>query len=88
MCKKDKTDPDRIRYVKQRNEYNVLKRKEKNDYLRDLIIFYRNNCKKLWQTINEINGKNRNKQDYININGIKTYNKYDIAERFCTFLVK
>ena len=84
----NKSDPKLISYVKHRNLLNSLKRKAKFAHYKELIVSYKNNSKKLWQTINEITGKSKNKKttvEYININGIQTYNKNDIANGFCNY---
>ena len=89
--KRDKQDIAYINYVKHRNKLNSIKRKAKMAYYKNEIIKYKNDSKKLWKVINDITGKCRNKldsTDYININGIKTYNKEIIANEFCKFFSK
>ena len=85
---KDKNHALYASYKTYRNNYNSIKRKAKFLYIHNQINEYKNNGKKLWKIINGIIGKCKNKQtciDYININGIRTYNNKLIADHFCTF---
>ena len=86
--KKSKGDSIYDKYIEQRNKLRSLKRKAKLDHFRNLLNEYRNDSKRLWSTINSLTGKIKNKNDsleYITINGIKNYNKQNIANGFCDF---
>jgi endonuclease V-like protein UPF0215 family len=85
---KNKNDIAFQNYITYRNKYNSLKRKAKISYFHNKINEYKNDGNKMWKVINELTGKCRNKQsslNYINIEGIKTYNKELIANHFCIF---
>jgi hypothetical protein len=86
--KKTKGDPIYDKYIEQRNKLGSIKRKAKFKHYQTLINNYKSDSKRLWKTINELTGKCKNKSDsidYININGIKTYNNENISNGFCEF---
>jgi endonuclease V-like protein UPF0215 family len=75
-------------YVNERNKINYLKRKVKYEYYVNKIYEFKNEGKKMWSILNDVLGKHKNKHNsiaYININGIKSYNKRDIANEFCKY---
>lgn len=84
----NKTSDVYKKYIKYRNTYNKLKRLSKFKYYNDRINTFRNNSKKLWNIINTIIGKQRNKSglpDYICTEGVKMYNPLNICNEFCTY---
>ena len=86
--KKHKEDQLFKNYIEQRNKLNSLKRTAKLQYYKNSVIIYKNNSKKLWTVINEITRKQKSKSnviDYINVDGIQTYNKFDFSNAFCKF---
>lgn len=86
--KRSKEDVSYKKYVYERNKLNYLKRKVKHEYYTNKIQEFKNEGKKMWSILNDIIGKHRNKRDcinYINIDGVKTYNKIDIGNAFCKY---
>jgi hypothetical protein len=85
---KNKNDITYQNYITYRNKYNSLKRKAKVTYFQNKIDEYKKEGKKMWKIINELTGKCKNKQsslNYINIEGIKTYNKELLANHVCSY---
>jgi hypothetical protein len=85
---RNKNDEVYEKYIRERNKLNSLKRKTKFSYSKNKIYEFKNDGKKLWGVMNELIGKCKNKRDsinYINIEGIKTYNKEIIANAFCKY---
>jgi hypothetical protein len=75
-------------YKRYRNKLNSLKRTARFSYYKTKILEYKQNGKKMWKLMNEIIGKNNNKLDsleYINIDGIRNYNKKQIVDGFSDF---
>ena len=75
----------RLKYKESRNLLNRLKRRSKLLFYQNKCIEFRNNSKRLWQIINELSGKIRNKSTVINwikINDIKTYSSKKITNEF------
>ena len=73
------------KYKTERNLLNKLKRKSKIYYYRFKCVEYRNNTKKLWQIINEVSGKIRDKSSVIHcikIENVKTYSSTKITNEF------
>ena len=72
-------------YKTERNLLNKLKRKSKIYYYRFKCVEYRNNAKKLWQIINEVSGKIKDKSSVIHcikIENVKTYSSAKITNEF------
>ena len=85
---KDKTTELINIYKTERNLLNKLKRKSKLYYYRFKCVEYRNNAKKLWQIINEVSGKIKDKSTVINcikIDNVKTYSSIKITNEFSKF---
>ena len=64
---------------------NRVKQKAKLSYYNDKFVEYKNNAHKLWQVVNQIIGKHKNKKsiiDYLTIQGVKYYNEIDINNAF------
>ena len=84
----DATKYDHIYYKDYRNCLRKLKRYVKTKYHNDLCIKYKSDTKKLWRVINQASGKLINKSASIhclNVNGIKIFEKKQIAEEFASF---
>ena len=78
-----------IKYVNYRNQYNSLKRYTKKDFYYKQIEFYKNSSKKLWNILNKVIGKTRNKMELPtkikNTRGILVHGSLAIANTFCDF---
>ena len=77
-------------YKSYRNMLNRVKWKAKLSYSNDKFVEYKNNACKLWQVVNLIIGKHKNKQsiiDYLTIEGVKYYNEIDINNAFGKYFV-
>ncbi len=77
-----------MEYIKYKNIFNKLKRQSKRNYFSNLLHTYKNDIKKTWKVLNNITGKNSNKQKisetFIN-NGAQTSNPILIAQGFCDY---
>jgi hypothetical protein len=77
-----------IKYKLYRNRLNHILRVTERTYYQGKIEEYKSNLRKSWKIINEvINRKKRNyvKNDYININGLRTSDPKLIADHFNRF---
>ena len=75
-------------YKKGRNLLNRFKQSAMQTYYKTKCINYKNNTKKLWQVINQMISKCKNSDSiipFISINGIKTNNPKQIANKFGSF---
>jgi hypothetical protein len=85
---KDKNDNIYTKYIEYRNKFKTLKRNAKQNYYKSKILEYKQEGKHMWKIMNELIGKSKNKLDcidYVNVNGIKNYNKKQIADCFGSF---
>ena len=81
----DKSEHLTDTYKTERNLLNKLKRNSKLFYYRNKCVEYKSNTKKLWQIINEVSGKIKDKSTVINcikINNVKTYSSTKITNEF------
>ena len=63
-----------IEYKNYKNMSNRVKQKAKLSYYNDKFVEYKNNACKMWQVVNHIIGKHKNKQsiiDYLTIELVK-----------------
>ena len=77
--------------IELRNQLTRLKRRSKILYYQNLCLDYRNNSKKLWQIINEVSGKIKDKSSVIEclkINNIRTYSSKKITNKFGSYFSK
>ena len=82
---------DKENYKTHRNLLTRLKRRSKMLYYQNLCLDYRNNSKKLWQIINEVSGKIKDKSSVIEclkINNIRTYSSSKITNEFGNYFSK
>ena len=82
---KDKSEHLTNTYKTEHNLLNKLKRNSKLFYYRNKCVEYRSNTKKLWQIINEVSGKIKDKSTVINcikIKNVKTYSSIKITNEF------
>ena len=73
------------KYKAERNLLNKIKRKSKIHYYQFKCVEYRKNTKKLWQIINEVSGKIKDKSSVIHcikIENVKTYSSAKITNEF------
>ena len=78
-------------YKTHRNLLTRLKRRSKMLYYQNLCLDYRNNSKKLWQVINEVSGKIKDKSsliEFLKINNIITYSSNKITNEFGNYFSK
>ena len=78
-------------YKEFRNIYNRTKRAMMKKYYSDKSSEYRTNTKKLWELINSIIGKNKNKGCsilYLTVEGVKIFSRKMFAEEFAKFYSK
>ena len=86
--KSDVTPEIRDKYVKYRNYYNRLKRSAKMNYYKQQVEESKTNTKMLWQTINAVINKKKNKGSiipFITVDGIRIYDSNKIADEFGKF---
>ena len=82
---------DHKKYIKERNLLNSLKRKSKISYYKNKLHALKNDGKKMWGVMNELIGKSKRKMknlEYLDINGVKIYNKKEIANLFCKYFTE
>ena len=73
-------------YCNYRNLFNKIVQKSKTSYYKNIFTNFKHNTKKIWDTINELQAKRKNKMDYpIEINGEKLLNQSDVANEFNKF---
>ena len=81
--------PNHVKYVNYRNQYNRLKRFSKKDFYYKQIEYHKNSSKKLWNILNKVIGKTRNKMELPNkikdTRGILVHGSLAIANTFCDF---
>ena len=84
----DATEIEQKRYKNFRNMYNQTKRAMMKKYYSDKSSEYRTNTKKLWELMNSVIGKNKNRGcsiSHLTIDGFKIFNNKMIAEEFAKF---
>ena len=84
----DATEIEQKRYKNFRNMYNRTKRAMMKKYYSDKSSEYRTNTKKLWELMNSVIGKNKNRGcsiSHLTIDGFKIFNNKMIAEEFAKF---
>ena len=78
-----------VKYTIYRNKFNSLKRVAKKDYYLRKILNFKNDSKKLWQLLNSVVGKTRNKLDLPDkikdANDVLVHGSVAIANTFCKF---
>ena len=78
-----------VKYTTFRNKFNSLKRAAKKDYYLKQILNFKNDSKKLWQLLNSVVGKTRNKLDLPDkikdANDVLVHGSAAIANTFCKF---
>ena len=82
------TENEKKSYKEFRNIYNWTKRAMMKKYYSDKSSEYRTNTKKLWELMNSIIGKNKNKGcsiSYLTVEGVKIFSRKMIAEEFTKF---
>ena len=82
------TEHEKKSYKEFRNIYNQTKRAMMKKYYSDKSSEYRTNTKKLWELMNSIIGKNKNKGcsiSYLTIEGVNIFSRKMIAEEFAKF---
>ena len=82
------TEIEKKSYKEFRNIYNQTKRAMMKKYYSDKSSEYRTNTKKLWELMNSIIGKNKNKGcsiSHLTVEGVEIFNKKMIAEEFAKF---
>ena len=82
------TETEKKSYKEFRNIYNQTKRAMMKKYYSDKSSEYRTNTKKLWELMNSVIGKNKNKGcsiSHLTVEGVKIFNKKMIAEEFAKF---
>ena len=79
---------DRERYLNYCNTYNKTKRALKKSYYLTRANYFANDSKNLWQLLNQVICKTKNRGSiipYISIDSLRTYNPTKIANAFKTF---
>ena len=82
---KYRSDQSESKYKNYRNTLKKIKRFCKVDYYRSRCLEFRQNTKKLWGIINEINGKVHDKSslvEYLKIDNLKNYDSKNISNEF------
>ena len=89
LCKEsvkaNATSNDLDKYKTYRNNYNKAKHALKLTYYQNKAKEFANDTKKLWDLLNQVIGKTKNKGciiPYITIDGLKTYTPSKIANEF------
>ena len=85
------TKHEKKSYKEFRNIYNRTKRAMMKKYYSDKSSEYRTNTKKLWELMNSIMGKNKNKGcsiSYLTVEGVKIFSRKMIVEEFAKFYSK
>ena len=80
-----RNDSDYIKYIDYRNTYKRLKRHCKISYYSNKCVEYKNNCKKLWSTINHAICKHNDKSnivDCITVANLEITDSTQIANEF------
>ena len=86
--RKNSTQCDVNTYASYKKTLRCAIRTAKRLYHNNKCVEYQNNSKKLWQVINEIVGKHRDKSttlDYLTINGIKEYGAKKISNSLAKY---
>ena len=81
----ENNDTDHLAYKTRRNILAKTKRLSKMLYYQNLCLEFKKNSKKLWQVINEVSGKIKDKStaiDCLKINNILTFSKKKITNEF------
>ena len=77
------------KYIQYRNKFNNIKRFIKRDYYKRQIELFKNNSKQLWNILNRVIGKTKNKLDLPskikNAGNIFIFGSQAIANTFCDF---
>ena len=84
----DATVETRNKYVSYRNNYNRIKRAARLNYYKLQVEESKTNTKRLWQVINTVINKRKNKGSiipYITVEGIRIYDSNKIADEFGKF---
>ena len=84
----DATVETRNKYVSYRNNYNHIKRPARLNYYKLQVEESKTNTKRLWQVINTVINKRKNKGSiipYITVEGIRIYDSNKIADKFGKF---
>ena len=84
----DATAEIRNKYVSYRNNYNHIKKAARLKYYKLQVEESKTNTKRLWQVINTVINKRKNKGSiilYITVEGIRIYNSNKIADEFGKF---
>lgn len=82
------TPGNKLKYTKYRNYLNLLLRLSKKSHITNNIETNKNNTRKMWQTLNNLLGRNKNSKFpdfFTNSDGHKISNNNDIAEKFNSF---
>ena len=82
------TETEKKIYKDFRNIYNRTKRAMMKKFYSDKSSEYRTNTKKLWELMNSVIGKNKNKGcsiSHLTVDGVKIFNNKMIAEEFAKF---
>ena len=82
------TETDHMKYKEYRSMLQRIKRKAKITHYQKKCIKFKNETKKLWEVINTIIGKKRNKGSMIEslkVDNILTYDANKITDTFCNF---
>ena len=82
------TETEKKSYKDFRNIYNRTKRAMMKKYYSDKSSEYRTNTKKLWELMNSVIGKNKNKGcsiSHLTVEGVKIFNNKMIVEEFAKF---
>ena len=73
-------------YSKFRNLFNKVVQNSKKSHYMNIFSNFKNNTKKIWETINELQAKSKSKQKYeLEINGMKVTNPKEVSEEFNKF---
>ena len=89
--RKNSNSSDTTEYVKYKKTLRGAIRTAKRLYHNNKCEEYRNNSKKLWQVVNEVIGKNRDKSttiDYLTIAGIREYGAKKISNSLAKYFSK
>ena len=82
------TSEDHKKYKEYKSMLQKIKRKAKMDHYQDKCLRYKNETRKLWDVINTITGKKRNRDSMVEslkVGSILTHDAKQIIDTFCSF---
>ena len=85
---KSKQDPRKVQFVKYRNKFNSLKRKQKQTYYAELFQKYSNDIRNTWKLLRSIIGKSNDKSsisEKFKLNNDIISDSKIIANSFCKY---